>query len=602
MNYLHWNQLEKLSVRLRHVFIKNALVVWIGLILIASLYSGQNDGGNWLHLSFNIVVWAVVCLFVVVTLAKVIYCQGLVTSKIAFYFFIMLLAILAVGSFSANIKLDGWWQMVFGFLVLSLFFWSLFQYPFTQRHLVKLLIVLCAVGFMQALIGIIQSHDTYRVAYTLVPHEAFWLSGYRPLGNFQQVNMLATFLALVLVSSLYLILSRTFLVASRVFKIWLFLVILSSFYVLLLSGSRAGLLAFLVGGGCMLVARYSFVRRHRVLFLCWLLTLSQAFVLSVYFPGLSGGLDLVVNKMAGITGGARVSLYQYSIEMFMLTPFVGLGIGNFTEPFADYIRARKNTALMAFHFIHPHNEWLYWMLQSGMVALFSPLFFVLFYLFILFKQRYTYALMVLALAMPFLIQSQLSYPFTLSSIHLFLLVFFLYVGVRFFHKKRTFILSKSVKKVLLVVTLSLIPVVLYATWHTLKSIQEIYVFDNSLSYTQFQTKEEIANQRYLETATDNILYREKVVKAMNGMVNKAIKTNNQYDLNQFVWWAEDRGGDISQQSLENLAKVYLVQGKSNQIEEVAVQLLNTYGVIVNMFDLQKEIDEIKAKKTEADLK
>jgi len=63
---------------------------------------------------------------------------------------------------------------------------------------------------------------------------------------------------------------------------------------------------------------------------------------------------------------------------------------------------------------------------------------------------------------------------------------------------------------------------------------------------------------------------------------------------------EREGG--SQQSLENLAKVYVEQGKLNQVDEVATQLLNTYGVIVNMFDLQKEIDEIKAKKTEADLK
>lgn len=546
--------------------IKHALLFWVGLILIATLYVDKNGGGNGLNLPFNIIVWMVVCLFIVMTFIKIIYSQSLVASKVSFYFFAMLLAIFVLGSVQANIQSDTWWKMAFGFSVLSLFLWALFQYSLTQRQLIQILIILCIVGFIQALIATVQSHDSYRVVYTLIPYEAFRFSGGRPLGNFQQVNMLASFLALVLVSSLYLMMSRYFLTASRLFKIWLFCAVVLSFYVLLLSGSRAGFLAFIVGAFCMLVARQTFLKHHLMVFLGWLLALSLAFFLSTYFPGLSGGLELAVNKMAGLSGGARASLYQYSLEMFMLSPFVGLGIGNFIEPFADYIRTQQNAQLMALHFTHPHNEWLYWMLQSGMVALFAPLFFAVFYLIHLFKRRYSYALMVLALVLPFLIQSQLSYPFTLSSIHLFLLIFFIYVGVRFIRSKRSFVLNANIKRLLLLGILSLIPVILYASWHTLKSIQEIYIFENSLSYTQFQTKEEIANQRYLEHATYNILYRESVVIAMNKMVTKAIKSNNQYDLNQFIWWAENRGGEISQQSLKNLAKVYLAQEKLNKVD------------------------------------
>ena len=590
-----------LSRWLVHV-LSHSLVIWTGLILLASLYAGKNEGGSGWYLPFNIVVWSVVCLFIMTTFIKVLYSQRLVASRVVLYFYTMLLGIFLAGSVFANTQNDVWLQTALAFGVVGLFFWSLFQYPLTQRHLIHILVILCIVGFVQSLIAIVQSHDVYRAAYALIPYEAFRFSGDRPLGNFQQVNMLASFLSLVLVATLYLMLNRVFLNGSRVFKIWLFLVVLSSFYVLLLTGSRAGLLAFVIAGICMLIARQHFLRQHLLLFLIWLLALVLAFVLSVYLPGKSLGLEFVLEKMGGLSEGARFFLYQYSIQLFMESPIFGLGIGHFIAPFAEHIAAEQNTALMTMHFTHPHNEWLYWMLQSGMLALLLPLAFAGMYGVYLFKRSYAYAFMVLALLLPFLIQSQLSYPFTLSSVHLFLLLFFLYVGVRVVKKTWVFSVNKVLKISFIMVVIFLIGMIFYGTWHTLKSIKEAYIFQNSLFYTQFQTKEEIANQRYLEHATYNLLYREDAVKAMNALVNKAIKSNNRYDLNQFVWWAENRGGEISQQSLENLAKVYLAQENLYQVDKVVEELLSTYGVVLTRAELQQELALIKAKKSETDLK
>ena len=597
MNGLSVNQSKWLDHLLSY-----SLVVWVGLILLASLYAGKNEGGSGWYLPFNIVVWSVACLFIMATLIKVLYCQQLVVSRMALYFCVMLLGILLAGSVFADIQSDIWLQTALAFGVVGLFFWSLFQYPLTQRHFIQILVVLCIVGFIQSLIAIVQSHDVYRAAYALIPYEAFRFSGDRPLGNFQQVNMLASFLSLVLVATLYLMLSRVFLNGSRVFKIWLFLVVLSSFYVLLLTGSRAGLLAFMVAGICMLMARRRFLRQHIPLFLLWLLALALAFILSVYFPGQALGLEFVLEKMGGLSEEARFFLYQYSLQLFMESPIFGLGIGHFIAPFAEHIAAEKNTILMTVRFTHPHNEWLYWMLQSGVLALLLPLAFAGMYGVYLLKRSGAYALMVLALLLPFLIQSQLSYPFTLSSVHLFLLLFFLYVGVRFVKKTWRFSINRVQKQLLIMMMIVCIGMIFYGTWHSLKSIKEAYIFQNSLFYTQFQTKEEIANQRYLAHATHNLLYREDAVKAMNSMVEKAIKNNNRYDLNQFVWWAEKRGGEISQQSLENLAKVYLAQGKLSQVEKAVEELLSIYGVVLTRAELQQELALIKAKKPETDLK
>ncbi len=594
MNGLNVN----LSRWLGHV-LNYSLVVWVGLILLASLYAGKNEGGSGWYLPFNIVVWSVVCLFIMTTFIKVLYHQRLVASRVVFYFCIMLFGILLAGSVFANIQSDAWLQTTLAFGVVGLFFWSLFQYPFTQRHLIHILVVLCVVGFVQSLIAIVQSHDVSRAAYALIPYEAFRFSGDRPLGNFQQVNMLASFLSLVLVTTLYLMLSHVFLNSSRVFKIWLFLVVLSSFYILLLTGSRAGLLAFIISGICMLVARQRFLRQHMALFLLWLLALVLAFVLSVYFPGQALGLELVLEKMGGLSEGARLFLYQYSIQLFMESPVFGLGIGHFIAPFAEHIATEQNTALMTMHFTHPHNEWLYWILQSGVLALLLPLAFAGVYGVYLFKRSYAYAFMVLALLLPFLIQSQLSYPFTLSSVHLFLLLFFLYLGGRVVKKTWVFSINRVQKMFLIMVVILLIGMIFYSTWHSLKSIKEAYIFQNSLFYSQFQTKEEIANQRYLEHATDNLLYREDAVKAMNGMVEKAIKSNNQYDLQQFIWWAQDRGGEISEESLLNLAKVYLAQEEieqAEQVEQVVKSMHEQYGVSLDIADLQREVVTLKESK------
>lgn len=578
----------------RYVY-HHALVIWIGLISAASLYAGQNIGGSGLELPFNIFVWGVVCLFIMTSVIKVLHCQCIHTSRLVWYFAVVLLNIFLIGSFSDHAKTDALMRTAFNFSVLVLFFWALFQYSLTDIQFRQILVILCAVGFIQALISVVQIHDVYKVAYTLIPYEAFRYIGDRPLGNFQQVNMLATFLSFVLVSTLYLLLSRRFLTYSRVFKIGLFLGVLLSFYVLLLTGSRAGLLTFIIAVTCMLVARYQVIKRMQRWFLLWLLSLLLAFVLSVYFPGQATGLELVAEKMAGLSQAVRLSLYQYSLEMFMLTPLIGLGIGNFIEPFATYVKEQQNTELLELYITHPHNEWLFWMLQSGVIALLAPLVFAGWYVFQLFKSGFQTALAMLALLTPFLIQSQLSYPFSLSSMHLFLLLFMLYAGVRFVRKRHLFRLNSELQRLLLAGALVLMCVVPYATWHTLKSIKEMYIFENSLFYTQFQTKEEIANQRYLQHAAHNWLYRKSVIKVMNLMAEKAIKTNNKYDLNQFVWWANSVQ-NLSEQSLLSLAKVYLELEQAEQADTIAKRILEQYGVVLKISDLKRQIKVLKAAK------
>ncbi|MCF6346534.1 MAG: O-antigen ligase family protein [Thiomicrorhabdus sp.] len=576
------------------LFSKHALLLWLGVIFTASLFSVSNISGEGLDLPFNVMVWAFVCLFIVSTFIKGVMDKQIKWAGLVVALLVLLFGVLGVGAINANFSNDAFMQTAFNFSVIILFFLALFQYRFTQVQFIQLLIGFCVLGMLQSLIAIVQTHDVYRVMFTLVGYEPLRFNGAGPLGNFQQVNMLATFLAFSLVSSLYVVSTPFFLRSRRLAKIGLFLCILLCAYVLFLTGSRAGTLAWMIASSLMLMARYKALWQSRTIFLIWGLMLSLGFFLSVTFFGNASGLAQVVQKTAGMSEGLRLVVYQQSILLFMQSPLTGLGIGNFIEPFAAHIKEHDVTALQSLYWTHPHNELLYWMLQSGLIVLVLALGFVGYFLYVLFQSRTAFSLAILALIMPFAIQSQLSYPFSLSSVHLFIPLVLMYAGTRQYARAYHFSMPAWGQAGAIIALVGLTVVIVFATWHSLKSIKELYIFENSLFYTQFQTKEEIANQRYLQHATYNLLYREKVIQAMNAMVNKSIKTNNQYDLQQFIWWAQDRGGVISQQSLKNLAKVYLVQKKIKKIDEVAVQLLNAYGVVLNRVDLQKEIERIKA--------
>ncbi len=597
-----------------HSFYRYILFYWLSFIILFLLFSSFNIGGEGVDLPFNIMIWGVVCLFILSTLIKGVKDKQIKWSKLLFVLLALLCGLLIVGSIQANWGRDALMQTVFNFIVISLFLWALFQYKLTQVQFIQLLMLFCLLGALQAFIGVVQLHDSYRVLYTLTSYEAFRLTGERPLGTFQQVNMLATFLAFTLVASLYVLSTRVFLRSSRVLKIGLLLSVLLMAYVLFLTGSRAGMLAWLVGTGLMLIARHQSWGQSkregkplrpfslfysdplfppRFWLLLWFLMLAIAFFLSNTFPGNALGLGQVVQKTVGVAEGIRWLLYQQSLVLFMQSPLTGLGIGNFIESFSAHIKENDLTVLQEAYWTHPHNELLYWMLQSGVIALVLSLVFMGYFLYLLFQNRRAFSLAILALMMPFAIQAQLSYPFSLSSLHLFIPLVLMYVGTRRYATAYRFSIPTWAQISATTVLLGLVVVVLFSAWHSLKSIKELYIFENSLFYTQFQSKEEIANQRYLQHATHNVLYREKSILAMNTMVKKAIESNNQYDLQQFVWWAEERGGEISQSSLLSLVKVYLAQGNIEEAKQAVQSMSDQFSVALNLNYLQQKITALQ---------
>lgn len=502
--------------------------------------------GSGLLMPNNTAIWLLTSLYVIVSAYRVFNKSEIFISNFTNYLILFLVLVFSFSLINAKVSIDVELMFMLAIMGMSLYFYSLFQMRITHAVFLKILVYLSVVGLFHALVSVIQIHDTYHVWYVLTGYLPFNLVGARPLGIVQQVNMNVTLLATVLVINLYLMTHKSF----KLYKwYWQTLVISStivSLYVLLLSGSRAGFLAFFIGLTMVLFARAKGIKKNKVAFSIWLFSCFIASVLAFQFPGSVENIDLLGKKFNDIFMGTDVRLFLYSSGwmLFWQSPWFGYGLDGYTQALIDHSQQVVIPAeikhLKLIEFLHPHNEILYWMLQSGIVALIGIVGLTALYLRTLFKQRARFAIGVLGLAMPMLIQTQLSSPFVFSSIHLLLPLFFLHYGIRNHKRRYRFNLKEKSKKLIQIILVLIMFVIGYFGWFTLMSIKDAHDYEYRLFLTAKQTPQEIANMKYFEYAAHHPSFKDTFHHVMNHMMNKALSDGNRYDIQRFIWWAEEQ--------------------------------------------------------------
>jgi len=450
--------------------------------------------------------------------------------------------------------------LALSFLGVTLFWFALEQWETSHRQFLVVLLALTVLGGFHSLVSMVQIHDPYHVAFTLTGYLPFNLAGSRPIGIVQQVNMTATLMATFSLIGLYLTSYRFFSRISFLWRVWVVLSIVMALYVLFLSGSRAGLLAFVLGFVLLVFARFKWLKKHFLQLLAWFGLIGSAYVLALWFPGLTDSNELLQNKFDNLLFGKDVRWYLYltSWELFLQSPWLGYGLGGYNDALVNYVANvgidPRFEYLDLKTFLHPHNEFLYWILQAGITAFITIVSLVIIYLKLLFKRELGFALGILALTMPILLQTQLSYPFSLSALHLFLLLFLLQYGTQLYVKTIHFSLSGAIQKASCAALLLLFITWSYLTWFTFKSIEDTYAFQYRLFLTTEQTPQEITEMHYFEYASKHPVFKSDVEVAMNRMAEKAIGQNH-YDTKRFIWWAEEQAvEDRSEWTQENLAK------------------------------------------------
>jgi len=108
------------------LFSKHALLLWLGVIFTASLFSVSNISGEGVDLPFNVMVWTVVCLFIVSTLIKGVMDKQIKWAGLVVALLVLLFGVLGIGAINANFSNDAFMQTAFNFSVIILFFFGTF--------------------------------------------------------------------------------------------------------------------------------------------------------------------------------------------------------------------------------------------------------------------------------------------------------------------------------------------------------------------------------------------------------------------------------------------------------------------------------------------
>lgn len=158
-------------------------------------------------------------------------------------------------------------------------------------------------------------------------------------------------------------------------KYWLFLLLLTSYFVLLsaiyFSGSRGGLLAVGAGIGIFLIAYYwSWIRKR----LLSQIIIAILIIAAIYTSWTFFRPDFRVTKELGgrvaTSNNLRYQIWQTTVELSKNHPILGVGLGNYQNAFSELTKNRGNfpeyITPMA---LTPHNIFLMFWLSTGILGI-----------------------------------------------------------------------------------------------------------------------------------------------------------------------------------------------------------------------------------------
>ena len=531
------------------------------LLPFLSLFSQMNLGGNGLSIPSNIWLWWGAFIFVLLAVWDVVRLKIIKTHRWLFMFVSLCVVLFIAGSLQVHWKnTNSWLPILMAMIILIGFVWALLQQEWHQNQLNQLMLSIVLLGGVQALIALVQVFDESQIFYLLTGYVPFKFSNV-PLGSLQQVNMLSSFMAICVIMSMWLLVVIQYSVKHRIL-LWVIAVL--SLYVVLLSGSRAGLIAVVLSLAFLSVALYKkqFLLKNQLFqerlssfgsmdnkigfskYITLLLSvLLSAGALYYFFPGANGGLERASLKLYDVWLGTdlRLYLYQLSWQTFLHSPWIGYGLDNYSEALMRRInevgQSPQFSHIDLSRFQHPHNEILFWLVQTGLlggVAIFSVMVWVLGQWFKLTSAKFW---LLIAFIFPLAFQAQLSFPFRLSALHLLLFILFTTLGLLWVKETKSInfelkrLGSISIKLSVLLIGVS---ATLFAFW-TSKSVSEVYYFENRMFLYQNDDWQE-HEALYFTFASWHPFYKQDVDLTMKNMLEIAQSKNNEYDKKKYIEW------------------------------------------------------------------
>lgn len=574
------------SSQLRNSLVKPKSILIFGLTLLffSTLYSQPNYGGSGLFLPLNVMAWLSTALLISITFALALQKKRIqlkvssliIVTALGLIFIIGLLNTPSLGVEHAVYGL--------GFLGAILFIISLDQFTFSENTFRKILWLAAITGGMQTLIGLIQIHDSNLwVLQNIFTYNPIAGLVSTPFGVFQQVNMYATFLAFSSITILYLLLNpkntpKTHIFHKLLTTLSLLLSLIAMIYVISSIGSRAGILSLFTGFSLVLTAHLKKVLKFDIKVLQIIATIFIGVWLSQSVSNNSPGIEGISSKTERVVSGEDIRLWLYSSSWsgFLDAPVIGHGIGNLSQMWKSQTgfedQAKRKPDLVP-TLVHPHNEVLYWMNNSGVITLISFILIGSLFLLSLFNRHGIKAFEILGLMSPFLISAMVSRPFELAPILFLLLLFFIHYGFKNhtfqFNRLVKFKWESSIPKLIGVPFIIFVVTGLnVSAWFTLTSNKEVAEFefyrDNHPKSTYFP-KDGVLKKPFLQHAKYHPFFEYKTMTAMLALSEIAFEKGYSYDLLQYIHWANSREEYLESPVIVfNLLKSYLMLNKNSE--------------------------------------
>lgn len=308
-----------------------------------------------------------------------------------------------------------------------LFFLALQQCRFNERGRRYLLYCLLAAVSVEILLGLAQF-------FVLQPGNWF---GYNtevrsPYGIFQHRNVMSSFVATGMVLAVYLWLHeakspwRWFVVKS----IWYAAVLGAGAILVVLLQSRAGQLGLLLGLLLLQPLLWQIlVKTHAKRLLVSLLLIPLGVVLGIM--GLAG-FDMSKRSLSIYTDAdGRFDIYAHGLRMWLDQPWFGFGYGSFESAFyrtyATWRELTPGAQPLFTEMGHPHNEFLLWAIEGGVLPLIGLVIITGLVLQLLYRLPITQSLAWVGVLMPIFIHSLTEFPFYHSLPHWLMILVLLYV-------------------------------------------------------------------------------------------------------------------------------------------------------------------------------
>jgi len=494
------------------------------LFLFSPFLTQRNMGGLGLALPYNIPVWASASWVIATGIALVANNKLIHLPRSWIFLCAFPITIIVTSLVTGSAHPISWFFRELYILGGLAFLFALFQFNPKQKTIDNTLLIIVVATFLHAIFGSLQTFALAKDLSVL----SHLNNGWSPKNIFQQINVQASFIATGAIVIIYSISRPSFKAKGALINAFMTLAFALSMLVIAAAGSRVGLLSIIIGIPLILICRMHQLKSKKRLLIAFLITGVISFYMGA--SGLQKTIDKGANLASDPYANARISIYKIGSEAVKEKPLGGHGIGGFQKAWnkhAASFYAQHPEANIPRNVTHPHNELLFWAIESGIPSMLAILITIASIGAAIVKCGFQRGGAYAAMLIPITIHTQVELPFYTSSFHWFLWIFLIFLPLR--HQVKTASTNLSAAATKLIYAVALVVAISSSTF--------MYNTHSALGHmTGFMLHEE--SMEALQPGLENLYFKREAENiVMITSLISSVRSNNLEKVENFKQWA-----------------------------------------------------------------